>query len=70
MTLTEYRNALKATIVFLESDYITEECADDPTDGCMSCEMIKARAPIRKALVYLEEEIKQKAIPIPTEVEA
>jgi len=50
------REAIEATIDYLTADFIVEECAESPADGCLSCEMIKVRASLRKAIEFMEYE--------------
>lgn len=50
------REAIEATISHLTGEFIVEECADEPTEGCLSCEMIETRASLRKALSILNDD--------------
>jgi hypothetical protein len=49
------RTAIETTINFLTEEFIVEECAGNITEGCLSCEMIGARASLRKALELIED---------------
>lgn len=44
------KEAILATIAYLTEEFIVEECIGNMVDGCLSCEMIEARASLRKAL--------------------
>lgn len=44
------KEAILATIAYLTEEFIVEECVGNLVEGCVSCEMIEARASLRKAL--------------------
>ena len=51
----EVREAIERVIAYLTSEFIVEECAEEVTDGCLSCEMIEARSSLRKVVEILDE---------------
>lgn len=49
------REAIEEVIKHLTDEFIVEECAESPVEGCLSCEMIDARASLRKVLEIIDE---------------
>ncbi len=56
--MSELKQTVNEVIKYLTSEFIVEECADIPVDGCLSCEMIEARSSLRKVLEILDGEFR------------
>lgn len=53
--MSELKKAVNEVIDYLTSEFIVEECADSPVEGCLSCEMIEVRASLFKVLNILDD---------------
>lgn len=49
----DYVGKIQQFIVFLEQEFICEECEDNLTEGCLSCDAIKARHELENMLATL-----------------
>lgn len=61
--MTTNREAINQIVQFLTDEFIVEECVGNITEGCLSCEMIEARASLRKVLELMDAGIAEDAQP-------
>lgn len=54
--MTDIRKSINEVINYLTSEFIVEECVENLTDGCLSCEMIETRSSLWKVIEILDEE--------------